>query len=86
MTKALIVTVFQGGVQEIFMLDPMNPRDLVLYLKKRKGFVKLALQTGSPIVPVFGFHLDGSYGYWLPKGRVMELYARYIGYFPLVFW
>ncbi|KAL7522565.1 hypothetical protein ACHAWX_007578 [Stephanocyclus meneghinianus] len=80
------LTFIPGGVQEIFMLDPMNPRDLVLYLKKRKGFVKLALQTGSPIIPVFGFHLDGSYGYWLPKGRWMELYARYIGYFPLVFW
>ncbi|KAL3789751.1 LOW QUALITY PROTEIN: hypothetical protein HJC23_006744 [Cyclotella cryptica] len=80
------LTFIPGGVQEIFMLDPMNPRDLVLYLKKRKGFVKLALQTGSPIVPVFGFHLDGSYGYWLPKGRWMELYARYIGYFPLLFW
>jgi|EP00970_Alexandrium_tamarense_P010142 hypothetical protein len=48
-----------GGVQEVIMLDPNQPKDVVLYLKNRKGFVKLALATGSPIVPVFGFHLDG---------------------------
>jgi 2-acylglycerol O-acyltransferase 2 len=64
-----------GGVQEVFMLDSNEPRELVLYLKNRKGFVKLALATGSTIVPAFGFHLDGSYSYWLPRGKWMELYS-----------
>lgn len=75
-----------GGVQEVFMLDSNEPRELVLYLKNRKGFVKLALATGSTIVPAFGFHLDGSYSYWLPRGKWMELYSSWIGYFPLLYW
>lgn len=75
-----------GGVQEVIMLDPSTPSDLVLYLRNRKGFVKLALATGSPIVPVFAFNLDGSYGYWIPRGRFMEKISRSIGYLPLLFW
>lgn len=83
--KALAFT--PGGVQEVFMLDPNNRKELVLYLRNRKGFVKLALQTGSPIVPVFAFHLDGSYKvYWLPRGKLLEIYSRWIGYFPLLYW
>jgi hypothetical protein len=75
----------QGGVQEVLMLDPDKPDDLVLYLKKRKGFIKLALTTGSPVVPVFAFNLDGSYRYWLPRGRLVEKISRAIGFAPLVF-
>ena len=68
------------------MLDPDKPRDVVLYLQSRKGFIKLALQTGSPVVPVFGFNLDGSYGYWFPHGRFVEKLSRSMGFIPLVFW
>ncbi len=77
-----------GGVQEILNMDPRHkPRDLVLYLRKRKGFIKLALQTGSPIVPVFCFHLDESYRIcWLPRGKLMEAFSRWAGYFPLLYW
>ncbi|KAL7445665.1 hypothetical protein ACHAXM_010001 [Skeletonema potamos] len=78
-----------GGVKEVLLkLDPLHkPRDLVLYLRNRKGFIKLALQTGSPIVPVFCFHLDGSYRIcWLPRGKLMEAFARWAGCFPLLYW
>jgi hypothetical protein len=68
------------------MLENAKPHNLVLFLRSRKGFIKLALSTGSSVAPVFGFGMNGSYGYWLPKGRLMEMYSRYIGYFPLVFW
>jgi 1-acyl-sn-glycerol-3-phosphate acyltransferase len=75
-----------GGVQEILFIDPNEPTDLVLFLKSRKGFIKLALETGSPIVPVFSFHLDGSYKYFLPRGKFVESLARTIGFLPLFFW
>mmetsp|Transcript_2714 Transcript_2714/g.3867 ORF Transcript_2714/g.3867 Transcript_2714/m.3867 type:complete len:187 (-) Transcript_2714:323-883(-) len=75
-----------GGVQESLMLDPKKPRDLALYLRNRKGFIKLALQTGSPIVPVFGFHLDGTFGYWFPRGAWIERLSRAIGFLPLFYW
>lgn len=76
----------KGGVQEVLMLNPEKPEDVILYLKKRKGFIKLALTTGSPVVPVFGFGLDGSYGYWFPRGSLTEKISRWMGYVPLVFW
>ena len=75
-----------GGVQEVIMLDKANPDDVILFLRSRKGFIKLALSTGSPIVPVFGFNLDGSYGYWFPKHPYIEKLARTIGFLPLIFW
>lgn len=70
----------------MIMLDPNKPEDVVLFLQNRKGFVKLALSTGSPIVPVFGFNLDGSYGYWFPRHPIIEKLSRSIGFLPLVFW
>jgi hypothetical protein len=73
-------------VQEVLLQDPNNPRDVVLYLKNRKGFIKLALETGSPIVPVFCFNLDGSFGYWVPRGRMIEKLSRSLGFAPLVYW
>jgi len=76
----------QGGVQEVLMTNPQNPNDVILYLKKRKGFVKLALSTGSPIVTTFGFNLDGSYGHWFPRNALVERISRRMGVVPLVFW
>lgn len=59
---------------------------LTLYLLKRKGFVKHALATGSPIVPVFAFHLDGSYGYYIPRSKLVHRISRAVGVLPLIFW
>ena len=77
-----------GGVQEVLAMDTAskNPDDIILFLQKRKGFVKMALEYGSPIVPVFTFNLDGSFGYVLPKGKLVALIARMIGFLPLFFW
>jgi hypothetical protein len=66
------------------MLDLTKPQELVLYLKKCKGFIKLALITGSPVVPVFAFNLDGIYGYWIPRGPFVEEISRAIGIAPLI--
>lgn len=75
-----------GGVQEVLMLDPKKPKEVVLYLEKRKGFIKLALQTGSPLVPVFCFGLDGSYRYYVPRGSLTEKLSRSIGFAPIFYW
>eukprot|EP00483_Globobulimina_turgida_P010387 UN10407 len=41
-----------GGAKESL---EANPGKVMLYLKDRKGFVKVALENGASLVPVFGF-------------------------------
>ena len=41
-----------GGAEESLLSSPLS-NDLTL--GKRKGFVKIALETGSPLVPTYGF-------------------------------
>ena len=46
------ITIVVGGARE--SLDS-QPRSLRLILKRRKGFVKLAIRTGADLVPVLAF-------------------------------
>ena len=75
-----------GGVQEVILIDPKNKDDLILFLQSRKGFIKLALETGTAIVPTFIFNLDDSFGYVIPRGKVMTKIARKLGFLPVFFW
>lgn len=84
--KNLAVSFVPGGVQEVTLTDPNKPNEIILFLKKRKGFIKIALKTGSPIVPVFSFGLVGCYKYYLPQGKLMTKFARLIGFLPVIFW
>lgn len=86
LTRGKTAVIIPGGVQEVIVMNPEKPEQIALYLNKRKGFVKLALEYGSPIVPAFAFHVDGSYGYLLPRGKWIKNMARKIGFLPLLFW
>lgn len=46
------ITIVVGGARE--SLDA-QPHSLRLVLKRRKGFVKLAIRTGADLVPVLSF-------------------------------
>ena len=46
------ITIVVGGARE--SLDA-QPQSLRLVLKRRKGFVKLAIRTGADLVPVLAF-------------------------------
>lgn len=59
------VVLVVGGAEESLLSAPKT-NDLTL--SKRRGFVKIALQTGAPLVPVFGFGETNCYGNWA-KGR-----------------
>jgi len=79
------VAFIPGGVQEVTLIDINKPDEIVLYLNKRKGFIKLAIETGTPIVPTFSFGLAGTYDYWVPKGKFIDMLSRTIGFVPILF-
>ncbi|KAG5477041.1 hypothetical protein LSCM1_05379 [Leishmania martiniquensis] len=76
-----------GGAEESLMAKP-NSNDLLLL--KRKGFIKIALQEGTPLVPVYGFGENNVYGVpelasepWIRY--LMALCRQYVGFVvPLV--
>ncbi|CAN0484352.1 unnamed protein product, partial [Ectocarpus sp. 12 AP-2014] len=46
------VVLYVGGIAELFLSNPAEER---LYVGKRKGFIKLAMQTGSEVIPCYYF-------------------------------
>ena len=52
------VALVPGGATEALYTDPNED---VVYLRKRRGFIKLALQHGAPLVPVFSFNEANTY-------------------------
>lgn len=82
------VLIIPGGVAECLQ---MRPGVETIYLKKRFGFVKLAIQTGASLVPAFTFGQTRSYSYWrlgppLVPHVVAEVFARACRVAPMVFW
>eukprot|EP00981_Chlorochromonas_danica_P004403 scaffold879_cov170-Ochromonas_danica.AAC.18 len=73
-----------GGVQECTHLAT-NRKECVLFLKKRAGFVKLALKYGYPLVPVFTFGLHNLFSFYVPKSRLLTKIGRKIGFLPMIF-
>ncbi|CAA7406665.1 unnamed protein product [Spirodela intermedia] len=75
--------VIPGGVQEIIY---MSKDYEVVYLKKRHGFVRVAIETGSPLVPVFCFGQNKAFNWWKPGGKLYVHLSRAMRFAPLVFW
>ncbi|CAH1792021.1 unnamed protein product [Owenia fusiformis] len=76
-----------GGADEA-LLAHQNSYDLTL--KNRKGFVKMALRTGSSLVPVYSFgENDVFYQADNPKGsklrQFQEMFKRLFGFSPPLF-
>jgi 2-acylglycerol O-acyltransferase 2 len=77
------VIICPGGVTEVALKE--NEDECVLFLKSRLGFVKLALQFGLPIVPVFSFGLHNAYSAWIPKSKTAKWLAKKVGFMPMIF-
>ncbi|KAJ7543047.1 hypothetical protein O6H91_09G023200 [Diphasiastrum complanatum] len=78
------VIIIPGGVQECLY---MRPGCEVAFLKKRFGFVRIAIQEGSPLVPVFIFNQTKTYSYVkLGHGEWFNKFSRKVGVAPIWIW
>ncbi len=60
------ITIVVGGARESLDAQPYSLR---LVLKRRKGFVKMAIRTGADLVPVLAFGENDLYDQFLPDAH-----------------
>uniref|UniRef100_A0A7S0VKA2 Acyltransferase n=1 Tax=Polytomella parva TaxID=51329 RepID=A0A7S0VKA2_9CHLO len=79
------VVLVPGGVQEVLLLEKNKE---VLFLKSRKGFIRLAIRNGAPVVPIFAFGQTRTYS-WARLGppivpqSLVDRLSRLIGAVPI---
>jgi 2-acylglycerol O-acyltransferase 2 len=76
LNKGRSIIVMVGGAEESLHARP-GVSELVL--SRRKGFVKIALQMGTPLVPVYGFgENELFYQVSNPEGSILRRVQEYI--------
>nr|DAD46466.1 TPA_asm: hypothetical protein HUJ06_016403 [Nelumbo nucifera] len=75
--------VVPGGVQEACL---MKHGSEIVFVKARKGFIRIAIQTGRPLVPVFCFGQTDVFKWWQPSGKLYRRLCRVIKFTPIIFW
>jgi diacylglycerol O-acyltransferase 2, plant len=86
LNQGISPVICPGGVQEVSYLENASDQtEWVLYLKKRTGFIKLAMKYGIPVIPVFTFGLQHTFSFWIPKHRLVTAIGRKLGVLPMMF-
>jgi 1-acyl-sn-glycerol-3-phosphate acyltransferase len=79
------ILVYPGGVPEIFLTEPESKENKIM-LKKRLGFVKLAIRHGAELVPVFVFGEKWFYNVWNPPKNVVAFFRKTLKIPIILFW
>lgn len=78
------LVIIPGGIAEV--CAPQLPDEETLFLRRRSGFIKLALQTGRDLVPVFGFGESQTYHQLQFAQRIREAVSRRLGVVVALFY
>jgi len=77
------VCIVPDGVAGMFRV---NDPDEVIYLRTHKGAARLALETGTPIVPCYVFGCTEQFSLWYDQFGILEFLARKLRLPLLFFW
>jgi diacylglycerol O-acyltransferase 2, plant len=57
-----------------------------VFMRSRKGFVRLALRTGTPLVPAYCFGNTQLFSCWYDKAGYMRAFSRRLGFGLMPIW
>ncbi len=70
-------TVCPGGAMEVSFLN--HKRECTMYIKKRLGLVRLAMQYGVPIIPTVAYNQRDAFTYYVPKSKLLQRIGTFKG-------